>query len=68
MDGEHIFSAAIVLESIRMSTTVAINALLERKGACSAMLITKGFKDLLLIANQARPKFFDLSVARPEVL
>lgn len=56
------------IESIRMGTTVATNALLERKGARSALLITKGFKDLLLIGNQSRPKIFDLSVERPEVL
>ncbi|KAJ9145496.1 Hydantoinase B/oxoprolinase [Pleurostoma richardsiae] len=56
------------IESIRMGTTVATNALLERKGARSALLITRGFKDLLLIGNQSRPNIFDLSVARPEVL
>ncbi|KAH0281026.1 hypothetical protein KCU71_g17007, partial [Aureobasidium melanogenum] len=49
------------IESIRMGTTVATNALLERKGARSALLITKGFKDLLLIGNQSRPNIFDLS-------
>jgi 5-oxoprolinase (ATP-hydrolysing) len=53
---------------LRMGTTVATNALLERKGARSALLITKGFKDLLLIGNQSRPKIFDLSVAKPDVL
>lgn len=37
------------LESVRMGTTVATNALLERKGAASALLITKGFGDLLTI-------------------
>ena len=37
------------LESIRMGTTVATNALLERKGERTALVITKGFKDLLLI-------------------
>lgn len=56
------------IESIRMGTTVATNALLERKGARSALLITKGFQDLLFIGNQSRPNIFDLSVARPEVL
>lgn len=56
------------IESIRMGTTVATNALLERKGARSALLITKGFKDLLFIGNQSRPNIFDLTVARPEVL
>ena len=45
---------------IRMGTTVATNALLERKGVRMALLVTKGFRDLLYIGNQARPKIFDL--------
>lgn len=49
-----------VIEWIRMGTTVATNALLERKGERMALVITKGFKDLLHIGNQARPKIFDL--------
>jgi hypothetical protein len=48
------------IEWIRMGTTVATNALLERKGERIALLISKGFKDLLHIGNQARPKIFDL--------
>lgn len=48
------------IEWIRMGTTVATNALLERKGERMALLITRGFKDLLYIGNQARPKIFDL--------
>ncbi|XP_018428770.1 PREDICTED: 5-oxoprolinase isoform X1 [Nanorana parkeri] len=56
------------IEWIRMGTTVATNALLERKGERIALLITKGFKDLLHIGNQARPKIFDLEVRMPEVL
>ncbi|EGC42379.1 5-oxoprolinase [Histoplasma capsulatum var. duboisii H88] len=56
------------IESLRMGTTVATNALLERKGARSALLISKGFKDLLVIGNQSRPNIFDLSVAKPGVL
>ena len=43
-----------------MGTTVATNSLLERKGERMALVITKGFKDLLHIGNQARPKIFDL--------
>ncbi|KAF5345009.1 hypothetical protein D9758_010436 [Tetrapyrgos nigripes] len=50
------------IEVIRQGTTVATNALLERKGFKSALLITKGFKDLLHIGNQSRPKLFDLNV------
>ncbi|CAK9830305.1 OPLAH [Anthophora retusa] len=53
---------------IRMGTTVATNALLERKGAKMALLINHGFKDLLFIGNQARPNIFDLQVLTPEVL
>ncbi|CAK7232747.1 hypothetical protein SCUCBS95973_008360 [Sporothrix curviconia] len=56
------------VSSIRMGTTVATNALLERKGERSALLITKGFRDLLVIGNQARPDIFDLTVAKPGVL
>ncbi|KAF8327936.1 5-oxoprolinase [Cantharellus anzutake] len=53
---------------IRLSTTVATNALLERKGKKHALLITKGFRDLLLIGNQSRPKIFDLNIRRPPPL
>ncbi|KAL1916933.1 uncharacterized protein VTP21DRAFT_5130 [Calcarisporiella thermophila] len=56
------------LASIRMGTTVATNALLERKGERCALLITKGYKDLLIIGNQSRPKIFDLSIKKPDVL
>ncbi|KAH9975282.1 5-oxoprolinase [Lactifluus volemus] len=56
------------IDYIRLSTTVATNALLERKGRKHALLITKGFKDLLLIGNQSRPKIFDLNIRRPPPL
>lgn len=56
------------IEWIRMGTTVATNALLERKGERLALCVTKGFKDLLQIGNQARPKIFDLAVAKPSPL
>ncbi|KAF8151804.1 5-oxoprolinase [Crassisporium funariophilum] len=52
------------IDYIRLSTTVATNALLERKGHKHALLITRGFKDLLLIGNQSRPKIFDLNIRR----
>ena len=52
------------IESIRMGTTVATNALLERKGDRVAFLTTKGFRDILFIGNQTRPDLFDLSVRR----
>jgi len=54
--------------SVRMGTTVATNALLERKGERVALLITKGFKDALIIGNQSRPKLFALNIERPGVL
>ncbi|KAI9783482.1 MAG: hypothetical protein M1816_001364 [Peltula sp. TS41687] len=56
------------IESIRMGTTVATNALLERKGEKIAMIVTKGFKDCLEIGNQSRPRIFDLAIRKPEVL
>ena len=56
------------IEHIRLSTTVATNALLERKGEKHALVITKGFKDLIQIGNQSRPAIFDLAIKKPEVL
>lgn len=56
------------IEWIRMGTTVATNALLERKGAPSALLITNGFGDILQIGNQDRPNLFDLKIIKPELL
>lgn len=53
---------------LRMGTTVATNALLERKGARSVLFTTKGFRDLLRIGDQSRPNIFDLSMARPGML
>jgi len=51
-----------------MGTTVATNALLERKGEEIAMIVTKGFKDCLEIGNQSRPNIFDLAIRKPDVL
>lgn len=48
------------IEWIRMGTTVATNALLERRGERLALLVTRGFRDLLHIGSQARPHIFDL--------
>ena len=56
------------IDSIRMGTTVATNALLERNGERVALITTKGFADLQLIGNQSRPKIFDLEIRRPELL
>ena len=54
--------------SIRMGTTVATNALLERNGSRMALLITAGFTDLLEIGNQSRPNIFDLKCTKPSLL
>ncbi|XP_054805788.1 5-oxoprolinase 1-like [Prosopis cineraria] len=56
------------IEWIRMGTTVATNALLERKGERIAVCVTQGFRDLLQIGNQARPNIFDLTVSKPSNL
>ncbi|HUH03850.1 MAG TPA: hydantoinase/oxoprolinase N-terminal domain-containing protein, partial [Kofleriaceae bacterium] len=53
---------------VRMGTTVATNALLERRGATCALAITRGFRDLLAIGTQARPKIFALDIIKPELL
>ena len=49
-------------------STVATNALLERKGACTALITTKGFRDILLIGRQTRTHLYDLFSDRPEAL
>ena len=59
---------AELADTVRLSTTVATNALLERRGADHALFITKGFKDLLSIGNQARPRIFDLHIKKPSTL
>nr|GMD63048.1 5-oxoprolinase [Ipomoea batatas] len=56
------------IEWIRMGTTVATNALLERQGERIALCVTRGFRDLLQIGNQARPNIFDLTVSKPSNL
>ncbi|XP_057738252.1 5-oxoprolinase 1-like [Arachis stenosperma] len=56
------------IEWIRMGTTVATNALLERKGERIAVCVTRGFRDLLYIGKQARPNIFDLTVKKPSNL
>jgi 5-oxoprolinase (ATP-hydrolysing) len=57
-----------VIDTVRMGTTVATNALLERKGDPTLLLITQGFADLLRIGYQNRPRLFDLHIRLPEVL
>jgi 5-oxoprolinase (ATP-hydrolysing) len=54
--------------AVKMGTTVATNALLERKGERLLLLITKGFRDALRIGYQARPKIFAKHIIKPEML
>ncbi len=56
------------IDAIRMGTTVATNALLERKGEPIALVVTQGFRDCLAIGNQSRPRIFDLAIRKPDVL
>ena len=53
---------------VKMGTTVATNALLERKGDSTLLAITSGFKDALRIGYQARPRLFDCNIVLPEML
>ena len=64
--GEAIPPAAI--GAVKMGTTVATNALLERKGERTLLLITKGFRDALEIGYQARPKIFARQIIKPDML
>jgi 5-oxoprolinase (ATP-hydrolysing) len=57
-----------LVEAVKMGTTVATNALLERKGDPTALLITRGFRDALRIAYQNRPRLFDRHIVLPELL
>ena len=54
-----------LVAGVRMGTTVATNALLERQGAPTAVAITRGFGDALRIGHQARPRLFDLDIRLP---
>ena len=56
------------VEAVRMGTTVATNALLERKGERTVLVITKGFGDALRIGYQNRPRIFDRHIVLPEML
>ena len=57
-----------LVDQVKMGTTVATNALLERKGDRTLLVVNRGFGDLLRIGNQARPRLFDLHVTLPEPL
>ena len=65
-EGEEI--SADVVDCVKMGTTVATNALLERKGEPTLLVTTKGFRDALRIAYQNRPRLFDRNVVLPELL
>jgi 5-oxoprolinase (ATP-hydrolysing) len=57
-----------LIGSVKMGTTVATNALLERKGEPLALITTRGFRDALAIGYQARPKIFAKNIIKPEQL
>jgi len=56
------------IDSVRLGTTVATNALLERKGEPTLLVVTRGFRDLLRIGHQHRPDIFALEIRRAAVL
>ena len=56
------------VECVKMGTTVATNALLERKGEPTLLVTTRGFRDALRIAYQNRPRLFDRQIVLPELL
>ena len=57
-----------VVDCVKMGTTVATNALLERKGEPTLLVTTRGFRDALRIAYQNRPRLFDRHIVLPELL
>ena len=57
-----------LVDCVKMGTTVATNALLERRGDRTLLVITQGFGDALRIAYQARPRLFDRHIVLPELL
>lgn len=59
---------ADAIDAVKMGTTVGTNALLERKGEPTVLAVTQGFRDLLKIAYQNRPRLFDLELKLPEPL
>ncbi|MGI9134130.1 MAG: hydantoinase/oxoprolinase family protein, partial [Rhodoferax sp.] len=57
-----------LVDCVKMGTTVATNALLERKGEPTLLVTTRGFRDALRIAYQNRPRIFDRHIVLPELL
>ena len=66
LPGEPITAAQVAC--VKMGTTVATNALLERKGEPTLLVTTRGFRDALRIAYQNRPRLFDRHIVLPEML
>ena len=62
-----VITSALV-DCVKMGTTVATNALLERKGERTLLITTRGFRDALRIATQARPRLFERHIVLPELL
>ena len=56
------------IDSVKMGTTVATNALLERRGEPTVLVTTRGFRDALVIGYQTRPDLFELDIELPEML
>jgi 5-oxoprolinase (ATP-hydrolysing) len=56
------------IDAVRMGTTVATNALLERKGERTLLVVNRGFADVLRIGPQSRPRLFDLDIQLPALL
>lgn len=63
---QHVIPPGLVAE-VRLGTTVATNAFLERGGARTLLLINRGFADLLTIGDQHRPDLFALAIRRPQI-
>jgi 5-oxoprolinase (ATP-hydrolysing) len=56
------------VDAVKMGTTVATNALLERQGEHTLLMVNRGFADALRIGNQTRPRLFDLDIRLPSML
>ncbi|MBC7733012.1 MAG: 5-oxoprolinase, partial [Bacteriovorax sp.] len=67
LGADEAISPALV-DCVKMGTTVATNALLERKGEPTLLIATRGFRDALRIAYQERPRIFDRHIVLPELL
>ena len=67
-EGVRRLSGGAPVRAVKMGTTVATNALLERKGSRTLFLVTRGFADLLVIGDQTRPDIFALDLTRPDPL